>query len=394
MSISSFRDDVSSQTTVDLRIGGQEAPQGLQSAALELGAVPTIGAHPNLFVRGLPLDWSEPEVTAVFQQFGQLTSIRLVRHGVTRHSLGYGFVRYVTVGEAEACIQGLDGTIAALGHTLQVKFADADAGPPSVGTASGHTRSDSCYARQLPATYGAQEVQQLFEPWGLVLDVKLFPSMDPFRGASAVVRMAATEAAERAIAGLNGMMPPGGVQPLTVRFAESAAEKAARLSRRERQQYQFGAPSALGGYSGLLGPDLSPDNLHQALAYLQFSSPMPVASMPGAQLGPVTTGSDMAKMAAGSHMVAESSVCIKGLPADADRLWVYERFACFGPIVGLRIFMDEASGLCSGTGVVDYSSVDGGLKAQRAMNGLSDGDRRLQVVLEQGSRLSRPSAWN
>jgi RNA recognition motif-containing protein len=47
-----------------------------------------MGAHPNLFVRGLPLDWSEPEVTVVFQQFGQLTSIRLVRHGVTKHSLG------------------------------------------------------------------------------------------------------------------------------------------------------------------------------------------------------------------------------------------------------------------------------------------------------------------
>lgn len=85
------RDDVpsGSQTTVDLRTGGQEAPQGLHSApAPELGAVTTMGAHPNLFVRGLPLDWSEPEVTVVFQQFGQLTSIRLVRHGVTKHSLG------------------------------------------------------------------------------------------------------------------------------------------------------------------------------------------------------------------------------------------------------------------------------------------------------------------
>jgi hypothetical protein len=87
-------------------------------------------------------------------------------HKTCRHALKprcftmsyrYGFVRYATVGEAEACIQGLDGTIAALGHTLQVKFADADAGPPSVGIASGHTRSDSCYVRQLPATYGVRD---------------------------------------------------------------------------------------------------------------------------------------------------------------------------------------------------------------------------------------------
>lgn len=39
----------------------------------------------------------------------------------------YGFVRYGSVGEAHAAIGSLDGT-SVLGHTLQVKFADADAG--------------------------------------------------------------------------------------------------------------------------------------------------------------------------------------------------------------------------------------------------------------------------
>lgn len=44
--------------------------------------------HPNIFVRGLPLAWSEGEITAVFQQYGILSSIRLVRHSVTKQSLG------------------------------------------------------------------------------------------------------------------------------------------------------------------------------------------------------------------------------------------------------------------------------------------------------------------
>lgn len=38
--------------------------------------------------RGLPLQWGESEITAVFGQFGALTSLRLVRHSVTKHSLG------------------------------------------------------------------------------------------------------------------------------------------------------------------------------------------------------------------------------------------------------------------------------------------------------------------
>jgi hypothetical protein len=45
----------------------------------------------------------------------------------------------------------------------------------------------------------------------------------------------AVDGAEQAINLLNGMIFPGSMQPLVVRFAESAAEKAARLSRRQRQ---------------------------------------------------------------------------------------------------------------------------------------------------------------
>lgn len=42
---------------------------------------------------------------------------------------------------------------------------------------SGLTPSDSCYVKHLPASYGVQEVQQLFETHGAVLDVKLFPCL-------------------------------------------------------------------------------------------------------------------------------------------------------------------------------------------------------------------------
>ena len=48
----------------------------------------------------------------------------------------YGFVRYGSVTEAQAAIGTLDGT-SVLGHTLQVKFADADAG---AGARSGRLR--------------------------------------------------------------------------------------------------------------------------------------------------------------------------------------------------------------------------------------------------------------
>ena len=65
----------------------------------------------------------------------------------------YGFVRFSHVQDAQAAISSLDGTTV-LGHKLQVKFADADAGPPAAASPSGLTPSDSCYAKHLPASWG------------------------------------------------------------------------------------------------------------------------------------------------------------------------------------------------------------------------------------------------
>jgi len=58
------------------------------SGGSESGASGSSSQHPNIFVRGLPLAWSEGEITAVFQQYGNLSSLRLVRHSVTKQSLG------------------------------------------------------------------------------------------------------------------------------------------------------------------------------------------------------------------------------------------------------------------------------------------------------------------
>jgi RNA recognition motif-containing protein len=108
-------------------------------------------AHPNVFVRGIPLLWSEEELVSLFEKFGKLTSLRLVRHSVTKSSLGYGFVRYANADDAQSAIMGLHGTMIG-DQALQVKFADADAGPPTNSTSSGLTPCDSCYVKHVPVS--------------------------------------------------------------------------------------------------------------------------------------------------------------------------------------------------------------------------------------------------
>lgn len=232
------------------------------------------------------------------------------------------------------------------------------------------------------------EAQQLFEPHGAVLDVKLFPCLDQFRGASALVRMASIEAAERAINALNNSTPPGGMQSLIVRFAESATEKAARLSRRERQQLLqrngFGADmNGLGG--------LDPLQLQQAMTALALGG---LAVPNGSSMAPAGTmlrGSNgnlaSAPMVAQQYQAAvQSSICVKGMPSNADRLWLYENFARFGAIAGMRILIDEQTGLCNGTAFINYGDPLAAQRARQAMSGMRAGDKILHVVVQQSGQ--------
>ena len=197
--------------------------------------------------------------------------------------------------------------------------------------------------------------------------------------------MASVEAAERAINALTNTTPPGGMQSLIVRFAESAAEKAARLSRRERQQLLqrngFGGDVNLGG--------LDPLQLQQAMTALALTGGLGVPNgvgMPhgGGMLRGTNPGMGPPPMVAQQYQAAvQSSICVKGMPTTADRLWLYENFARFGAIAGMRILIDEQTGLCNGTAFINYGDPLAAQRARQAMSGMRAGDKILHVVVQQ-----------
>lgn len=235
------------------------------------------------------------------------------------------------------------------------------------------------------------EAQQLFEAHGAVIDVKLFPCLDQFRGASALIRMASIEAAERAISALNNSTPPGGMQSLIVRYAESAQEKSARLTRRERQQLLqrngLGADFNLG--------NLDPMQLQQAMAALGLGG---LAGAGGAAAAAAAAAASLMRAGSGAPMIpqqyqaaVQSSICVKGMPNNADRLWLYENFARFGAIFGMRILIDEQTGLCNGTAFINYGDAIAAQRARQAMSGMRAGDRILHVVVQQQAAASSGS---
>lgn len=82
------------------------------------------------------------------------------------------------------------------------------------------------------------------------------------------------------------------------------------------------------------------------------------------------------------HQQLSSSLYIKNLHPDADKLFLYERFAPYGAILSVKILYDTQTGLCRGVGFVNYSDNQAALKAIQALHGTKVGDKLLHVSLQ------------
>lgn len=357
----------------------------------DIGVTNTIGqggpartSHPNVFVRGIPLEWSEQELVSLFENFGRLTSVRLVRHSTKKSSLGYGFVRYERVDDAALAIEALKEVVIG-GHVMHVKLADSDAGPPATSTVSGLTPCDSCYVKHVPAFYTKEHVIQLFSAFGVVIDVKMYPCLDAFRGSSSLVKMDSVESAAKAVHGAHGMKPDGSLHSLVVRFAESAAEKQARLGRKEQQvcEGRIAAMQTLAALSrGELPVMYSHKNLNQEVTHpLQ---PHGRRTGNSAMLPPgnvLNNGYDMVGGAGktnsqGAHGDAPSAmVAVSNLAPGTDRLWLYEQFSKFGSILLLTL---DGHTRCA---QIVYKSVTAALEAKNVLDDTVFNNHRIRITL-------------
>jgi RNA recognition motif-containing protein len=331
--------------------------------------------HPNLFVRGIPLHWTEEQLVELFSQYGELSSLRLVKHSVRKSSLGYGFVRYQLEQHALAAINDLHGKTFE-GQVLQVKLADSDAGPPSTSSVSGLSPCDTLYIKHVPLNFSKRYLEQLFGQYGTVIDVKEFPCLDQFRGSSALVKMDSISSALLAIKNIHGMKPKGWLHNIIVRFAESDKEKKERLARKEQQQrlkreLSNGAdPANLGNdVGGQIGPNigtLGPGSPPGGLDYL--SSGMGSTHVPSQKARQTAAWQHlMGSMDASQRLTSSPSsnhhnIIVHNIPPAADRLWIFENFSRFGAILSLSLDLHAR------TARIYFSEPMAGLKAVGEMN--------------------------
>ncbi|XP_076051666.1 ELAV-like protein 1 isoform X5 [Oratosquilla oratoria] len=349
----------------------------------------------NLIVNYLPQNMTQEEIRSLFASIGDLESCKLIRDKVTGEfragasgagadlgggqSLGYGFVNYVRTDDAERAINQLNG-LRLQNKTIKVSYAR-----PS----SEAIKGANLYVSGLPKSMTQQDLEGLFRSYGSIITSRIL--CDNITGLSkgvGFIRFDQRVEAERAIQKLNGTIPDGATEPITVKFANNPSNNnkavpplAAYLSPLARR---FGGPihHPAGRFRYI---PLSPLTRHsmvipqvKTIDSLPEESTNLASDMKSKLLYSPVSGDNLL---GNSLLPASSSWCIfvYNLAPETEENILWQLFGPFGAVQNVKVIRDLQTNKCKGFGFVTMTNYDEAVVAIQSLNGYTLGNRVLQV---------------
>lgn len=177
----------------------------------------------NLIVNYLPLDMQTPELLQLFNDFGAIKHVKIVRNLNTGGSCGYGFVNFENVDNArlaQICLNGRQ----VRGKRLKV----------SVARPSGEDIKDTkLFIARLPYSYNEEQLMADFSRYGKIqcLNILRDKRTSKSRG-MAFIHYELKCSAERAISSMNGAKLGKGKNPLLVQISRPTDRSQSRIMER------------------------------------------------------------------------------------------------------------------------------------------------------------------
>jgi len=337
----------------------------------------------NLIVNYLPQTMTQEEIRSLFSSIGEVESCKLIRDKVTGQSLGYGFVNYQRQEDAAKAIQTLNG-LRLQNKTIKVSFAR-----PS----SEAIKGANLYVSGLPKHMAQPDLERMFASCGAIITSRIL--CDNMSGGSkdgsvpgiskgvGFIRFDQRVEAERAIAKLNGSIPEGATEPITVKFANNPSNNAKAIPPLAAYLAPQAARRALGAA------------LHPASRFSPYGLPgLPMdlnlkegpgkavlASKGLARFSPLA-GDLLAGNALLPGMATNGSgwcIFVYNLAPETEENILWQLFGPFGAVQNVKVIRDLQTNKCKGFGFVTMTNYDEALVAIQSLNGYTLGNRVLQV---------------
>ncbi|XP_049850252.1 polyadenylate-binding protein 4-like [Schistocerca gregaria] len=177
--------------------------------------------HPHyasLYVGDLDPDVSEKDLWTFFSRAGTVSSARVCLDTLTRRSLGYGYVNFSTVQEAEHALDTLNNQ-PIHDHPCRIMWSQRD---PSIRRSG----IGNIYIKNLDNNITHKELHDTFSVFGNILSCKVATDENGKSKGYGFVHFESVEASEKAIAKTNGMSLEGSMNKIYVTRHISKKERA------------------------------------------------------------------------------------------------------------------------------------------------------------------------
>ncbi|XP_066885403.1 CUGBP Elav-like family member 6 isoform X5 [Kogia breviceps] len=436
------------------RLGFSTADSGVGMSGLNPGPAVPMKDHDaiKLFVGQIPRGLDEQDLKPLFEEFGRIYELTVLKDRLTGLHKGCAFLTYCARDSALKAQSALheQKTLPGMNRPIQVK--------PAASEGRGEDRK--LFVGMLGKQQGEEDVRRLFQPFGHIEECTVLRSPDGTSKGCAFVKFGSQGEAQAAIQSLHGSRTMAGASSsLVVKLADTDRERA--LRRMQQMAGQLGAlqPAPLplgacGAYTTAIlqhqaallaaaqGPGLGPvaavaAQMQHVAAFSLVAAPLlPAAAnspqgggpstLPGLPapigvngFGPLTPqtngqpGSDslynnglspypaqspgvadpLQQAYAGMHHYAGPEGCnlfIYHLPQEFGDAELIQTFLPFGAVVSAKVFVDRATNQSKCFGFVSFDNPTSAQTAIQAMNGFQIGMKRLKVQLKRPKDANRP----
>jgi len=365
-------------------------------------AFASVTASASLYVGDLAPDVPEGYLYEMFNNVGQVASIRICRDANTRRSLGYAYVNFHRVDDAERALDTMNYKVIH-GRPCRIMWSHRDPGLRKSGVGN-------IFVKNLSKTIDNQQLCDTFSKFGNILSCKVSTNQRGEPLGYGFVHYESEESAKKAVEAVDGKMIAG--QTVSVAPFKSKAERGSGTAFTnlyvKNLPLEFGDSDFKGMFEkfGTITSIrvMTKDGKSKGFGFVNFAAHEEAkAAIEGLNNTEVAEGKRLVVVRAQKKEEREKqlrerfeqmklerqkkyagvNLYIKNLSDEIDDERLLTEFSAFGSITSAVVMRDRATKKSKGFGFVCFSAQDEAMKAMSEMNGRMLDGKPLYVALAQ-----------